>query len=404
MANSTRSERHGITHNVRVLSWVSFFADASSEMLYPVFPIFVTQTLGASAAVLGFIEGVAEGTASIGMAVSGRLADRIRRRRRMIALGYGISALAKPVIGLARTWPLALVGRFIDRAGKGLRDSPRDAVLAGESTQQVRGRTFGYQRGADTAGAVVGPLVGLGLYEALGHQIRPLFFIAVIPGAVSVALVRLVREPKTSPGPPKRDRALGQRRIGAASVKLLPARYWQIMAVLALFNLVNFSDSLMLLRAKEVGLAFASVILVYALFNASYAALSLPAGTMSDRLPRRIIYAIGLLVFAVSYIGLGLTRSTIWVWVLFAIYGGYWALTDGVSRAWVADLVPPELAGTGLGFYQGLIGVCVLIAGVWAGLAWGADGRWPLIVSGVIAGTLAIGLLTAGRALDQPRP
>ena len=394
-----------ITHNVRVLSWVSFFADASSEMLYPVFPIFVTQTLGASAAILGLIEGVAEGTASIGMAVSGRLADRIRRRRRMIALGYGISAVAKPLIGLARAWPLALVGRFFDRAGKGLRDSPRDAVLAGESTEEVRGRTFGFQRGADTAGAVLGPLVGLALYEALGHRIRPLFFIAVIPGAVSVVLVRLVREPKASPGPPKRDHARGQRRVGSTSVKLLPARYWQILAVLALFNLVNFSDSLMLmlLRAKEVGLAFASVILVYALFNASYATLSLPAGIMSDRLPRRIIYAVGLLVFAVSYVGLGLTRSGIWVWALFAIYGGYWALTDGVSRAWIADLVPPGLAGTGLGFYQGLIGVCVLIAGVWAGLAWGADGQWPLIASGVIAGILATGLLTVGRRLEQPR-
>jgi len=199
MTGATRSDERGIAHNVRVLSWVSFFADASSEMLYPVFPIFVTQTLGASAAILGLIEGVAEGTASIGMAVSGRLADRIRRRRRMIALGYGISAVAKPLIGLARAWPLALVGRFFDRAGKGLRDSPRDAVLAGESTEEVRGRTFGFQRGADTAGAVLGPLVGLALYEALGHRIRPLFFIAVIPGAVSVVLVRLVREPKASP-------------------------------------------------------------------------------------------------------------------------------------------------------------------------------------------------------------
>jgi len=322
MTGATRSDERGIAHNVRVLSWVSFFADASSEMLYPVFPIFVTQTLLASAAILGLIEGVAEGTASIGMAVSGRLADRIRRRRRMIALGYGISAVAKPLIGLARAWPLALVGRFFDRAGKGLRDSPRDAVLAGESTEEVRGRTFGFQRGADTAGAVVGPLVGLALYEALGHRIRPLFFIAFIPGAVSVVLVRLVREPTASPGRPKRDRARGQRRVGGTSVKLLPARYWQILAVLALFNLVNFSDSLMLLRAKEVGLAFASVILVYALFNASYATLSLPAGIMSDRLPRRIIYAVGLLVFAVSYVGLGLARSGIWVWALFAIYAG----------------------------------------------------------------------------------
>jgi MFS family permease len=402
MASSAQAHQNAITHNVRVLSWVSFFADASSEMLYPVFPIFVTETLGASAAVLGLIEGIAEGTASTGMAVSGRLADRFRRRRPMIALGYGISAAAKPLIGLARAWPLALVGRFVDRAGKGLRDSPRDAVLAGETTQTARGRTFGFQRGADTAGAVVGPLIGLALYELLGHRIRLLFFIAVVPGAISVLLVRLVREPGSSSA--ERAGARVERPGAAAPLKLLPARYWQVLAVLGLFNLVNFSDSLMILRAKELGLAFASVILVYALYNASYALLSLPAGIMSDRLPRRRIYAFGLLIFAVSYVGLGVSHSAVWVWVLFAVYGGYWALTDGVGRAWVADLVPPELAGTGLGLYQGLVGICVLIAGIWAGLAWGLNGRWPLIVSGAIAGVLALGLLTLGRRLDAPAP
>lgn len=380
-----------------VLSWVSFFADASSEMLYPVFPIFVTQTLGASAAILGLIEGVAEGTASVGKAISGRLADR-QRRRPMIALGYGISALAKPVIGLARAWPLALVGRFVDRAGKGIRDSPRDAVVAADTTQKTRGRGFGFQRAFDTAGAVVGPLAGLGLYEALGHKIRPLFFLAVIPGAISVGLVFMVRE--RTPSRAERARARERRRMSAASAERLSRRYWELLLVLGAFNLVNFSDSLLILRAKDVGLGFAEVILVYALFNASYAALSYPAGVASDRVPRRVVYAIGLLIFAVAYVGLGLARSSIWVWLLFAVYGGYWALTDGVGRAWVADMSPRELQGTGLGLYQCVIGVCVLVAGIWAGLAWGANGRVPLIVSGSAVFVLAIGLLTMGRRLD----
>jgi MFS family permease len=388
-----------VPRNILVLSWVSFFADASSEMLYPVFPIFVTQTLGASAAILGLIEGIAEGTAAIGKAISGRLADR-RKRRPMIALGYAISAVAKPIIGLARAWPLALVGRFVDRAGKGIRDSPRDAVVAADTTQKTRGRGFGFQRAFDTAGAVVGPLIGLGLYEALGHKIRPLFFIAVIPGAISVALVFLVRE--RSPTRAERARARERQRISAASAEQLPRRYWDLLLVLGAFSLMNFSDSLLILRAKDVGLGFAEVILVYALFNASYAALSYPAGVASDRIPRRVIYATGLFIFAVSYVGLGLVRSSIWVWVLFAVYGGYWALTDGVSRAWVADLSPRELQGTGLGLYQCVIGVCVLIAGVWAGLAWGSNGRLPLIVSGSVVAVLAIGLLTIGRRLDPP--
>jgi MFS family permease len=394
----------GLARNVVVLSWVSFFADAASEMLYPVFPTFVTQTLGASPAVLGLIEGVAEGTASIGKAISGRLADRFRRRP-MIAAGYAISTISKPLIGLARTWPLALVGRFVDRSGKGVRDSPRDAVLASDTSRETRGRGFGFQRAFDTAGAVVGPLLGLALYEAFDHRIRPLFFFAVIPGAISVGLVFLVRERPRNVDVRGQHSQTGKRqRSSAASMRLLPRRYRELLLVLGAFNLANFSDSLLILRAKEVGLSFVSVILVYALFNASYAALSYPAGILSDRIPRRNVYATGLLVFAVAYVGLGLTRSSGWVWVLFAVYGGYWALTDGVGRAWVADLTPPELVGTGLGLYQGVIGVGVLIAGVWAGLAWGDNGRLPLILSGSVVAVLATGLLTIGRRLDPPAP
>ena len=396
-----RASRPRLAHNVLVLSWVSFFADSASEMLYPVFPTFVTQTLGASPAILGLIEGVAEGTASVGKAISGRLADRFRRRP-MIAAGYGVSAIAKPLIGLARGWPLALIGRFVDRCGKGLRDSPRDAVVAGDTTRSARGRAFGFQRAFDTAGAVVGPLLGLALYEALDHRIRPLFFIAFIPGAVSVALVALVREtPK--PGPAQHDVAAADRQPPArASFALLPTRYWKLLGVLGLFNLANFSDSLLILRAKEVGLSFASVILVYAAFNASYAALSLPAGTLSDQLSRHTVYAIGLLVFALTYVGLGLTSSTAWVWVLFPVYGAYWALTDGVGRAWVADVTPPELAGTGLGLYQAVTGIGVLLAGIWAGLAWDGSGHIPLLVSGVVSALVAAWLLIRGRRLEPP--
>ena len=171
----------GLPRNVVVLSWVSFFQDAASELIYPVLPLFITGTLGAPPSVLGLIEGVAEGTASVGKALSGRLADRSRRRP-LIALGYGISSAAKPLIGLAAAWPLAMVGRFVDRVGKGLRTSPRDALLAADTPPEIRGRAFGFHRAADTAGAVVGPLLGLALYEALDHRLRPLFFVAAARG------------------------------------------------------------------------------------------------------------------------------------------------------------------------------------------------------------------------------
>src|SRR3954451_15295534 len=200
-----------IPRNVRVLSAVSFFQDAASEMLYPVLPLFITGVLGAPPSVVGLIEGVAEGTASVGKAVSGRLADRFRRRP-LIALGYGLSSLSKPLIGLAQGWGLVLGARFFDRVGKGVRTSPRDALIADDTTPAIRGAAFGFHRAADTAGAVVGPLIGLALYEAFDHNLRPLFFVAFVRAAVSVALIALVRE-----HPPKVERPLTEPRGAPAS-------------------------------------------------------------------------------------------------------------------------------------------------------------------------------------------
>ncbi len=410
-----------LPRNVKVLSWVSFFQDAASEMLYPIFPLFITGVLGAPAAALGLIEGVAEGTASVSKAVSGRLADRFRRKP-MIALGYGISSLAKPLIGLAGTWPAAMGGRFVDRVGKGVRTTPRDALLAAGTPPELRGRAFGVHRAADTAGAVVGPLLGLALYEALDHELRPLFFVAFVPAAVSVGLIVFVRESARTGGdregvrngqvddrsgsnglnhPDGGGPASAAERTGAAR-RPLPATYRRVVIVLAIFSLANFSDALLILRAKELGLGFTAIILVYTLYNLSYAALSAPAGILSDRIPRRVVYAIGLLIFAVAYVGLGLARDAAWVWVLLPIYGAYTALTDGVGKAWISDLLPSRSMGTGLGLFHGISGGCMLVASTWAGLAWGDGGRVPLIVSGVAVGALALALLAAGRSLDPP--
>jgi MFS family permease len=379
-----------LSRNVVVLSWVSFLQDAASEMLYPVLPLFLTGVLGAPPSIVGLIEGVAEGTASVMKAVSGRLAD-IRRRRPLIAAGYGISSLSKLVIGFAMGWPLVLVARFADRFGKGLRTSPRDALIAADTPSQDRGRAFGFNRALDTAGAVVGPLAGLALYEALDHQLRPLFFVAFIPAAASVALIGLVHEPA-------RPLVRGTTRHLRGP---LPRRYWRVVVFLTLFGLANFSDALLILRANALGLSFVGIVLVYALYNVSYALLSYPAGVISDRVPRRLVFATGLAIFAVAYIGLGAVTSASWVWLLLPLYGGYTALTDGVGKAWIADLLPEERLGSGLGFYQGLAGGAALLAGVWAGLAWGSDGRLPLLVSGVVVACLAGVLFLGGARLEH---
>ncbi len=374
-----------------VLSWVSFFQDAASEMLYPVLPLFLTGVLGAPVAAVGLIEGVAEAAASAMKIVSGRLAD-LRRRRPMIAGGYALSSIAKPMIGLAQAWPFVLIGRFVDRTGKGIRTSPRDALIADETPSHLRGRAFGFHRAADTAGAVVGPLVGLAMYEMLDHSIRPLFFIAFIPAAVSVFLVAFVREA------PHRHVAHAESTIAGGS---LPTRYWRVVAFLALFGVVNFSDALLILRAKALGLGFAAVILAYVLYNLTYAALSYPAGHLSDRVPRRFVFATGLAIFAVAYLGLGIVTTSAWVWPLFALYGGYIALTDGVGKAWIADLLPADREGSGLGFYQGIVGAGSLVAGIWAGLAWNGTGRLPLIISGTVVAVLSIMLFAIGRRLES---
>lgn len=387
-----------LPRNVRVLSLVSLLQDAASELVYPIVPLFVTSVLGAPPSVLGLIEGLAEATASVGKAISGRLADRFPRRP-LIALGYGISSAAKPLIGLATGWGLVLAARFADRAGKGIRTSPRDALLAAEVDSPDRGRAFGFHRAADSAGAVIGPLLGLALYELLGHRLRPLFLVAAVPAAASVALVWFVRE---RPAASRVVRA--QPDLPAVPPQRLPRRYWRVVAFLSLFGLANFTDALVILRASELGLGFVSLVLAYTLYNVTYAGLSYPAGVASDRVPRRHVFALGMAIFAVAYAGLGLAGSAGWVWALLPLYGAYTALTDGVGKAWVADLLPGDLLGTGLGYFQAITGASALLAGVWAGLAWGDDGRAPMLVSGCAAAALSLTLAVGGRRLEQARP
>lgn len=394
-----------LTRNVATLSGVSFFQDAASELLYPIMPIFLTTVLGAPAAVVGAVEGAAEGVASLTKIAAGRLADR-GSKRRLIGLGYGLAAVGKLIIALAGSWPVVLLARCVDRLGKGVRGAPRDALLMEGVGPGSRGRVFGFHRMADTLGAVVGPGVGLILYELFHRQIPPLLWVAVIPAVLSVLLVAAVREQRRAPAAVVRPGSPPGRTTPAAhpgAPSRLPARLRLLIAGLTVFSLVNFPDALLLLRAHDLGLSTEGVIGAYILYNVAYAALSYPAGALSDRIPRYHVFAVGLACFAAGYLGLGLIQDPAWVFPVLIVYGGFTAATDGVGKAWVSSLAPAELQGRAQGLFQGLTGGGILVAGIWAGLAWGDAGQVPLLVSGAAGLLLAVGLVVAGRQLSRPR-
>jgi MFS family permease len=377
------TRRSWLTHNVRVLSWVSLLQDTASEFLYPLLPIYLTTVLGAPPAVVGAIEGAAEGAASLTKLAAGPLGDKYARRP-LIATGYGMAALGKLIVAAAGAWQGVLVGRVVDRLGKGLRGAPRDALLVQDVEPAARGRVFGFHRAMDTAGAVIGPLLGLAAYELFDHQIAPVLYLAVIPGVLSVVLVFWARE---------RVRSATSRPSVFAGVRRLPGRYWRIVAALVTFTLVNFPDALLLLRLNEIGFGVAPVVFAYVGYNAVYAVASYPAGLLADRFGPATVFGVGLVFFGVGYLGLGLTTDPVMAWMFVVVYGVFTACYDGVGKAWISKLLPAELQSSGQGVFQGLSGFAMLFAGLWAGLLWGADGRLPLVVSGGVGAVFAVGVL-----------
>ncbi len=378
-----------LTRNVKVLSVVSLLQDAASELLYPLLPIYLTTVLGAPPAVVGVVEGVAEGAASATKLAAGPMADRFARRR-LIATGYGLAALGKVMVAAATGWYGVLAGRVVDRLGKGIRGAPRDALLVDGIAPGARGRVFGFHRAMDTFGAVLGPLIGLAGYELLDHRIEPLLWVAVVPAVLSVLLLVLVRERRLPVALPRRSLFSGARR--------LPTRYWRVLAILVAFGLVNFPDALLLLRLNEIGFSVAEVILAYVGYNTVYALASYPAGLLADRFSRPAVFGAGVAFFAIGYLGLGLTENHTVAWLLIGVYGMFAASTDGVGKAWISTLAPASAQGAAQGLFQGFSGLAVLVAGLWAGLLWGSDGQLPLLVSGCIGAMLApVVAVVAGR-------
>lgn len=391
-----RVRRAWLTRNVRVLSAVSFLQDTASELLYPLLPIYLTTVLGAPVAVVGAIEGAAEGAASLTKLAAGPLGDRYARRP-LIATGYGMAALGKVMVAAFAAWPGVLAGRVVDRLGKGIRGAPRDAMLVVDIDASARGRVFGFHRAMDTAGAVVGPLLGLAAYELLDHQIAPLLWIAVVPAVLSVALVFLSKEKRRVADARSVLASVTAVRVGIFSrVRDLPGGYWRVTALLVAFGVINFPDALLLLRLNEIGFSVPQVILAYVTYNAVYALVSYPAGVLADRFPRPLVLGIGMVFFAIGYGGLGLTDDPLIAWLLIGAYGVFTGCTDGVSKAWISSLVGADLQSSAQGVFQGATGFAILAAGLWAGFAWGADGTLPLLVSGAVGAVFAVVLLGMG--------
>jgi MFS family permease len=388
-----------ISRNVIVLGWVSFFTDVASEMLYPVIPLFLVGTLGASPALLGIIDGIAEGGSSVLRWLAGAMSDRFRRRKPFVTVGYTLSALSKPVMGLAAVaggWPLFLLGRSADRLGKSIRTSARDALIADSTEPQHRGVAFGLHRAMDTCGAILGPLLAL-LIVVLrpGTPLQWLFFVALVPGLLSSLLAFLaVRDIPHKADPTAKPPTILQR---------FPKPLWHLIAAATLFSLGNSSDSFLILRSKELGLTFPQVILAFALYNVVYALGAMPLGKLSDRIGRKPIVVTGWIVYAAVYLGFSLAKSSSAPWVLLGIYGLYQALTEGVTKAFITDVVPKEQRAGAIGLFYTVTGVGQLVASVAAGALWHVrlfhGSLMASFLIGAICAATAVPLITSVRVV-----
>ncbi len=357
--------RDGLTRNVTYLGVVSGLTDISSEMLYPIVPVFLTSVLGAPMQVVGLIEGVAESTASLLKIVGGRLSDSTGKRKPFVVAGYSLSAISKPVLALAATWHFVLFSRLIDRVGKGLRTSARDALIAGSIDKEHWGKAFGFHRAMDTLGAALGPLAALALIHFMTPgkpDFRLIFMLAFLPALLGVfVLLYFVSEPAA---PPKE--------AGAAPAARTPMSpdFKVFVFLYAIFALGNSSDVFLIMKAKSMGFTLTHVILAYTGYNIVYALLAAPAGWLSDKLGKIKTMAFGFLVFAAVYLGFALAGKPWIIWLLFALYGFYGAFNEGIAKAVVSHLSAGDNRASAMGYFQGATGFLAFFASALAGLLW----------------------------------
>lgn len=375
-AAPTATGLRSLSRNVWAASITSFLADVSSDMILNLLPLFLANILGVRTSVIGLIEGVAEATASLLKLVSGWLSDRLGSRKWLAVTGYALSALAKPLFYGAETWTRVAVARWGDRAGKGIRTAPRDALVADSTPASQRGLAFGFHRAADTAGAMVGLIIALvvvwllqqGSVTLQASTFQSLVLLSLIPGFLAVLVLMLgAREVTVS----------GQRALPRLSLRALGRPFMIFLLIVGLFDLGNSSDAFLILRAQERGLSVTGILAMLITFNLIYTLVSTPAGALSDRVGRRRLLVAGWLVYAAIYFGFGLAQAGWQIWALYAVYGLYYGLSFGTANAMVADLVMPALRGTAYGTYHATLGLLDIPASAIAGILWQGIGTWP---------------------------
>jgi MFS family permease len=371
---------------VILLGFTSLFTDVGTEMIFPLLPVFLTEVLKAGPAYIGLVEGAADTVSSLLKLASGVVADRVPRRKPLVLFGYGLASAVRPFVALAtQPWHVLAV-RVTDRVGKGIRGSPRDALIADAAGDRA-GRAFGYQSAMDNLGAVVGPLIATALV-AMHVSLRGVFWIAVIPGVIATALVVAVREPARPPAPPHTT-VEGVRAAGVLTPTLT-----SYLGILALFSLGNSSDGFLLLRAHSLGLSTAEIPVLWSVLNASKVVWAWLGGDLADRVPRARLIAIGWVVYALVYAGLGEATAEWQVWALFILYGVFYGLTEPVEKALLKDLVRQDQRGRAYGAYNFVVGITALPAGLMTGLLWRTWGpARALEVASVLAGTAGMAIL-----------
>ena len=377
----------GFGRNVFFTGLVSFFMDVSSEMIYPLVPLFLANVLGINMAMIGLIEGIAESTASLIKVFSGWFSDRIGQRKSLMLAGYAISTLSRPIIALAGAWQQVLASRFTDRLGKGIRTAPRDAIIA-EATQSTHlGRAFSFHRAMDTMGAVVGPAITFSLLGFFNNDYRKIFWLSMVPGVIAVILIILfIQEKKRQP------------QLEAERPKLSLNHFdWKVkffMVIATLFALGNSSDAFLILRAEQVGIPVLTIPVVYLMFNFVYSLSAIPAGMAADRFGKKRIILLGFVLFAGLYYGFAVAKDASTIWLLFGLYGLFMGLTEGIQKAFLATIIPPDFKATAFGVYAAAVGLAMLPASLIAGWLWDHISPAAAFYFGAATATLAALLFT----------
>ncbi len=404
MEQDDRRKVFGFSRNVFFLGVVSFLTDVSSDMIFTLVPLFLLNVLRVGTPVIGLIEGIAEGTASLLKVLSGWLSDRLGRRKGLAVFGYSISTLAKPFLYFATTWGAVAAVRFADRVGKGIRTSPRDALVADCAPSEEMGKSFGLHRAMDTLGAVAGLSVAAlvvyvvqkGGLELTRDAFQTVVLVGIVPAVLAVlVLLFFVRERGKGADSGRVSCSANGQPSGAVQTKKgFDFRFKLFLAMVVVFTLGNSSDAFLILRAQDLDFSVPQILLLFVAFNLVYALVALPAGLVSDRLGRKGVIVVGWSIYALTYLGLAVASAAWHVWLLFALYGLYYGVAEGVSRAFVCDLVPEDRRGTAYGLYHTAVGLSLLPASLIAGWLWHLIGpEAPFFFGAGMAGVAAVGFL-----------